>query len=120
VTIPRDHFPEANADPLAVSKLYEDQFKELADHFDANAAVDQWRQFKYILMQPDYKIKNFKDDWSDLVDDGLKDAFSEVFKLASVSLILPLNTAIVERGFSKMNIIKSKLRNRLKVNTVTQ
>lgn len=47
----------------------------------------------------------------------MKDAFSEVFKLANVSLVLPLNTAIVERGFSKMNIVKDKLRNRMLATT---
>ena len=38
-----------------------------------------------------------------------------MFTLVSVGLVLALNTAVVERGFSLHLIIKNKLRNRLKV-----
>jgi hypothetical protein len=40
--------------------------------------------------------------------------FSLVYKLIELALILPVSTASVERAFSAMKIIKSKLRNKLK------
>ena len=38
-----------------------------------------------------------------------------MFTLVKAGLVIPLNTACVERGFSHHGIIKSKLRSRLKV-----
>ena len=40
--------------------------------------------------------------------------FPLVYKLIELALILPVSTASVERAFSAMKIIKSKLRNKLK------
>jgi hypothetical protein len=37
-----------------------------------------------------------------------------VYKLIELALILPVSTASVERSFSAMKIIKSKLRNKMK------
>lgn len=57
--------------------------------------------------------------WEQFYDKGYADQFPNVFKLISISLILPLSTAIVERGFSVMNAgIKNKLRNSLAPETV--
>lgn len=113
---------DAKVDSCAINELYTAQFKELVDHFgkatkladgtvvppliDEDAAFSQWTQFKYLLTNPDLQVESIKNKWSDLVEEGLKDAFSEVFKLANVSLVLPLSTATVERGFSKMDIVK--------------
>ena len=36
-----------------------------------------------------------------------------VYSLVTLALILPVATAIVERAFSVMNIIKNRLRNRI-------
>ena len=36
-----------------------------------------------------------------------------VYSLVTLALILPVATAIVERAFSAMNIIKNRLRNRI-------
>lgn len=40
--------------------------------------------------------------------------FPLVYKLIELALILPVSTASVERAFSAMKIIKSKLRNKMK------
>ena len=39
--------------------------------------------------------------------------YAFVYKLVKFALILPVATASVERVFSSMNIVKSKLRNRI-------
>jgi hypothetical protein len=39
--------------------------------------------------------------------------FPLVYKLIELALLLPVSTASVERAFSTMKIIKSKLRNRI-------
>ena len=39
--------------------------------------------------------------------------FPLVYKLIELTLILPVSTASVERAFSAMKIIKSKLRNKM-------
>ena len=39
--------------------------------------------------------------------------FPEMFKLINIMLTLPVGTATVEGSFSQMNMIKTRLRNRL-------
>ena len=39
--------------------------------------------------------------------------FPEMFKLINIMLTLPVGTATVERSFSQMKMIKTRLRNRL-------
>ena len=42
-----------------------------------------------------------------------RNTFTELWKLVQILLVLPLNTAACERGFSLMNIVKTDRRNRL-------
>ena len=39
--------------------------------------------------------------------------FPEIFKLLEILLALPVGTATVERSFSEMKLVKTRLRNRL-------
>ena len=44
--------------------------------------------------------------------------FPNLFLLVQIMFLIPVQTAIVERGFSLHKIIKSKLRNRLQIVTI--
>ena len=46
--------------------------------------------------------------------------FSEMFKLMNIILALPVGTATVERSFSQMKMIKTRLRNRLNDSNLTR
>lgn len=82
---------------------------------DAALCRKEWKALKHnIYNHPSFHKRNKA--WVDLHKD-LKHC-SEIFKLVSICLVLPLSTAIVERGFSTLNsVIKSKLRNRLSPET---
>ena len=55
--------------------------------------------------------------WRDLHDDhGLMLGY--MLKFVYLCLVIPLNSAIAERGFSLHNSIKTKLRNRLRIVTI--
>ncbi len=41
------------------------------------------------------------------------DIFPEIFKLLNILLTLPVGTATVERSFSQMKLIKTRLRSRI-------
>ena len=45
--------------------------------------------------------------------DGYADLFPEMFELLNILLALPLGTASVERSFSQMKLVKTRLRSRL-------
>ena len=59
-------------------------------------------------------------DYLDIAEFGLwqiiykhhKDNFPNLFKLARLALIIPLQTADCDRGFSRQNLIKDAQRNR--------
>ena len=48
-----------------------------------------------------------------MVETKKSELYSLVFLLVTLSLILPVATATVERSFSAMNIVKNQLRNRM-------
>jgi hypothetical protein len=48
-----------------------------------------------------------------LSDPSFEEHFPEFVKLATIALAIPVATADAERGYSRMNIIKTMLRNRL-------
>lgn len=52
--------------------------------------------------------------WRDLSETD-KLSFSHVVKFAEICFVVPLNSACAERGFSLHNLIKSKLRNRMRL-----
>ena len=48
-----------------------------------------------------------------MVADAYGGIFPEMFKLINIMLTLPVGTATVERSFSQMKMIKTRLRNHL-------
>ena len=45
--------------------------------------------------------------------DGYADIFPEIIKLLNILLVLPVGTASVERSFSQMKLVKTRLRSRI-------
>ena len=81
--------------------------------------LHEWRKFKFNL-ENSVNMKALT-TWGEFYERGVSENYPNLFKLISISLILPLSTAIVERGFSVMNAnIKNKLRNRLHTDTVSK
>ena len=60
------------------------------------------------------KIPNFQQIFQGIQKAGAYGGiFPEMFKLINIMLTFPVGTATVERSFSQMKIIKTRLRNRL-------
>ena len=53
--------------------------------------------------------------WSDFHGDSRDQTLPYMFQLVAIGLVIPLNTACVQRGFSLHAGIKTKLHSRLKV-----
>ena len=53
--------------------------------------------------------------WAEFYEAGREQSMPNMFTLVKAGLVIPLNTACVERGFSHHGIIKNKLRSRLKL-----
>ena len=49
-----------------------------------------------------------------MVENNKHTAYPLVYKLVKLTLILPVATASVERVFSAMNVVKSRLRNKMR------
>ena len=73
----------------------------------------EWKTYRrYITQQPK---ENMKVQLKELTtNDMLKTMFPDLNVLAGVCLTIPVGTASVERSFSQMKMIKTRLRNRLK------
>ena len=53
--------------------------------------------------------------WAEFYEAGREHSMPDMFTLVKAGLVIPLNTACVERGFSHHVVIKNKHRSRLKV-----
>ena len=72
----------------------------------------EWRAFRrYITNQPREDIKEQLKELS--TNSMMQTMFPNLSILANVCLNIPVGTASVERSFSHMKMIKSRLRNRL-------
>ena len=72
----------------------------------------EWKTFRQLLVkQPrDTTASQLKELVS---NDMLKAMFPNLHKIGSIGLTIPVSTASVERSFSQMKLIKTRLRNAL-------
>lgn len=128
-----EKMPECSSD----LKGYGDQpIQDIIDHYgvrkvsdsgqvsaamiDGEALRVQWKMFKHVLHK--YKVSETKaaDAFADLLPPRAAHGQlpSEIEKLVCIRLVMMYNTGCCERGFSRMGLIKTYLRNRMYVETV--
>lgn len=96
---------------------------ELAESFgicgdDIDKIVGQWRNIPLETWIFTKDTTKFWTEVKEYKDAGGNNPFQELSELALHVLVLPHSNADVERIFSQMNVIKSKLRNRMNLNTL--
>lgn len=80
---------------------------------DAELCRDEWQSLKWNIHGESTRLLGNDRGWP-LLFKEYKEMYPNILKLASVYLVLPVSTAIVERGFSIVNSgIKTQVRNRL-------
>ena len=79
---------------------------------DGDETKAEWRFFRKVLFK-EYSNISMDKVISNLTNDAIGAAFPNLVTLASLAILLPVTTATVERSFSDMNLIKTRLRNRL-------
>lgn len=97
-------------DPRSEAFLDSDVIKPFADFYELNFSDIQleFRQIKRMIARSGKQLLNLM-DLHDLLQ-PLELAFTETCTLIAIALTLPISTAGVERMFSKLLIIKGKLR----------
>ena len=79
---------------------------------NAEEIRNEWSIFKTMVRRQDTNYENSK-FWVWLNNPINIKQFPNIIKLGTIANILPLSTAICERGFSAMNLIKDDLRSKL-------
>ncbi|XP_046546804.1 zinc finger protein 862-like [Haliotis rubra] len=79
---------------------------------DAEETLREWAMCKDMVHQQHYPCTSICQLWQ-ILSSRHPDTFPNLFKIAQVAVLLPLQTATVERGFSVQNLIKRSHRNRL-------
>ena len=80
---------------------------------DMDQTEAEWKIFRRILFT-NFREANVSYVLTSLLqNDTLKAGFPNLERLASIAIVLPVTTATVERSFSDMKLIKTRLRNRL-------
>ena len=109
--------------PDSLTNYGDEEIQTLCDHFgyskknmppliDPSKTTSEWMMVKSIVAREKYRTCSFRELWEVLYCNH-KDTFPNLFVLAAIALVLPLQTADVERAFSCQNLIKTSLRNRL-------
>ncbi len=99
------------------------KFMLLKNITQLTSIIYEWKTFRtYLLTQKKAgKLMNQREVCVKLVQDGmLKDVYPQLSLAAEIFLIAPISTATVERDFSTMNRILTKLRNRLTTEHLNQ
>ncbi|XP_060183019.1 uncharacterized protein LOC132612971 [Lycium barbarum] len=110
---PTDSFSSFNIEKiLRLAELY-------PDDFDKHARIDlrfQLENYIVDVRDPDKRFSDLKglcDFSKKLVETKKHGTYPLVFRLVKFALLLPVATAIVERAFSAMKLIKIDLRNQM-------
>ena len=108
---------------LKIQDFWDKEIKEIARFYgkakknsdwkfiDEDRLIDELKKMRSFALREE-KGKSSISAWHDIVVD-IKDLYSNVYKIISTVLSLPITTVFCERGFSIQNIVKTKLRNRL-------
>ena len=88
--------------------------QELAPLLSTSNAEDEWIKFKQ-LMTSNYRSCTIQSMAEKLLTSNIiKEEYPNILTLITLALSLSVSTADCERGFSKYNFIKTKLRARVK------
>ena len=98
-------------------KFNEDEGVSQPD-IDAEETESEWKLFRRVIFIQ-YKSSTLQQVLSRLIGSGdISAAFPNLSKLAAVLEVLPVTTATVERTFSNMKLIKTRLRSRMGEDTL--
>ena len=81
--------------------------------------MSEWTLLKHLVKEHMYPNDSLSRLWQ-IIYKHHKDNFPNLFQLARLALIIPLQTADCERGFSRQNLIKDAQRNRLSGERLTK
>lgn len=85
---------------------------------DPEDTESEWKLFRRVMFVQ-HKQSSLQQVLSALVRDGdISAAFPNLAKLAAILMVLPVTTATVERTFSSMKLIKTRLRSRMGESTL--
>lgn len=85
---------------------------------DGNALIREWRMVRNIIC--DYKTFRFIEAWYRIFNNNISfcNQFPNLTKLVELALVIPVSNGVVERVFSHQNLIKTKLRNKMSIQTL--
>ena len=87
---------------------------------DEEEVINEWDLAKnYIASYRYAKECKFTECWFKIFSTTyFRDQFPNITTLVDLSLIIPFSNAVVERVFSRQNLIKTDLRNRMNIDTL--
>ena len=79
--------------------------------------IQEWREAKLLLKN--YQDFDFIDGWRQIFTNSqFSTLYPNLSEVVNYSLIIPLSNGNVERIFSQQNLIKTKVRNKMKLKTL--
>ena len=109
---PKDKFKSfCETDLIELAKLYKDDF----DQFTIGCLEGQLKHYIRDVRESisSEKCKSLRQMSEWMVSTNKNETYPLVYRLMTLVLLLPVSTATAERAFSAMKIVKSRLRNRL-------
>lgn len=120
------------SDHSALARFGYEEVSLLSAHFSQpllqggyapESCVDEWPELK-LRVQEIHSLKllvKYLPMWQRILNEGkTQPAIANILALVRISLVIPVQTATLERGFSLMKRVKTDWRNRLKPHTLSQ
>ncbi|MCO5608336.1 hypothetical protein L7F22_062543 [Adiantum nelumboides] len=114
------HYPSEELEMETCSKFWLgkllSQFGSLVGAMEI--CMGELDSFTAVLVS-NFKHKSFRDAWQVCKDDmTMQDSFPNLMKLWGILSVVPINSAVAERGFSLQNTIKTSQRTRMNIETL--
>jgi hypothetical protein len=117
-----DSLPPASLPPQEIATHGSKDLDVVLNHWGSIVNVEfarlQWPTAAMFLSRLTPRPKSMQDVLATLLEPGRAAILPDIQRIAIAALALPVTSVECERGFSTLNLIKTKLRNRLNTDTL--
>ncbi|MCO5596642.1 hypothetical protein L7F22_050710 [Adiantum nelumboides] len=112
---PTEEFKMETCSKLWLEKILEQFGSLIADKEKCMGEMDSFT----MVLASNFKHKSFREAWDVCKNDvTMRDSFPDMMRLWEILSVVPVNTAVVERGFFVQNTIKSTHRTSMSITTL--
>jgi hypothetical protein len=97
-----------------IEKIYANYTSNILLEHKLYDLQSEWSSMKFYILNQFHKCKDSRVLWGSIFSNPInREIYPIIYKVIQVCLVIPVHSVDCERGFSRMNLIKTDMRNRL-------